>query len=134
MSELNKQKARLFVEAVLNEGRVELIDELVAVDYVGDIPWPEQTVIGRDELRRLVIAHRRSYPDLYIKIEDEIAEHDLVVLRWRATATTARTGASSCLRCWTGISVIRLLAGRQVDTYTAVAPSARHVPLRTETF
>lgn len=130
MSELNKQKARLFVEAVLNEGRLELIDELVAVDYVGDIPWPEQTVIGRDELRQLVIAHRRTYPDLYIKIEDEIAEHDLVVLRWRATATTARTGASSgCLRCWTGISVIRLLAGRQVDTYTAVAPSVRHVPL-----
>lgn len=129
MSELNKQKARLFVEAVLNEGRIELIDELVAIDYVGDIPWPERKVIGRDELRRLVITHRRTYPDLYIKIEDEIAEHDLVVLRWRATATPPPTDASGgCSRCWKGISIIRLLAGRQVDTYTAAAPSARHVP------
>jgi predicted SnoaL-like aldol condensation-catalyzing enzyme len=129
LSELNKQKARMFVEAVLNEGRIELIDELVAVDYVGDIRCPEQTVIGRAELRRLVMDHRRTYPDLYVKIEDEIAENDLVVLRWRATATTPETGATggrSC--CWTGISVIRLLAGRQVDTYTAVAPGVTGVP------
>jgi hypothetical protein len=35
VSELNKQKVRLFVEAVWNEGRLELIDELVADDYVG---------------------------------------------------------------------------------------------------
>ena len=34
-SELNKRKVRLFVEAVWNEGRLELIDELVAADYVG---------------------------------------------------------------------------------------------------
>jgi len=129
LSELNKQKARMFVEAVLNEGRIELIDELVAVDYVGDIRCHEQTVIGRAELRRLVIAHRRTYPDLYIKIEDEIAEQDRVVLRWRATATTPRTGGTGGSRCcWTGISVIRLLAGRQVDTYTALAPGATGVP------
>lgn len=125
MSELNKQKARLFVDAVLNEGCVELIDELLAADYVGDIPVPERTRIGRDELRRLVIAHRLRHPDLYVKIEDEIAEDDRVVLRWRATATTPPTAASGgCLRCWTGISVIRLLAGKQVDTYTALATNA----------
>ena len=38
VSEHNKQKVRLFVEAVLNEGRLELIDELVAADYAGHIP------------------------------------------------------------------------------------------------
>lgn len=118
----------MFVEAVLNEGHIELIDELVAVDYVGDILCPEQTVIGRAELRRLVMGQRRVYPDLYVKIEDEIAERDLVVLRWRATATTPETGASGGCLCWTGISVIRLLAGRQVDTYTAVAPGVTGLP------
>ena len=44
VSELNKQKVRLFVEAVLNEGRLELIDELVAADYMGQIPCPERRV------------------------------------------------------------------------------------------
>ena len=129
VSELNKQKIRLFVRAVLNEGRVELIDELVAADYMGHLPCAEPTVVGRDELRRLVIAHRLSHPDLYIKIEDEIAEDDLVVIRWRATTSTPATRASTDYpRRWSGISIIRLLAGRQVDTYTAVVPSVIDVP------
>ena len=38
VSELNKRKVRLFVEAVLNEGRLDLIDELVAADYMGHFP------------------------------------------------------------------------------------------------
>jgi len=129
VSELNKQKIRLFVQAVLNEGRLELIDELVAADYVGQLPWAESTVVGRDELRRLLIAHRLSHPDLYIKIEDEIAEDDVVVIRWRATGTTSATrAANDYLQWWSGISVIRLVAGRQVDAYTAVVPSATDVP------
>ena len=37
-SELNKRKVRLFVEAVWNEGRLELIDELVADNYFGRVP------------------------------------------------------------------------------------------------
>ena len=129
VSELNKQKIRLFVQAVLNEGRLELIDELVAADYMGQLPWAESTVVGRDELRRLLIAHRLSHPDLYIKIEDEIAEDDVVVIRWRATGTTsANRAATDYLQWWSGISVIRLVAGRQVDAYTAVVPSATDVP------
>jgi predicted SnoaL-like aldol condensation-catalyzing enzyme len=129
VSELNKQKIRLFVQAVLNEGRLELIDELVAADYMGQLPYTESTVIGREELRRLVIAHRVRHPDLYVKIEDEIAEDDVVVIRWRATGSTSATrSGTDHLPWWSGISVIRLLAGRQVDTYTAVVPSATDVP------
>ncbi|MBV8954911.1 MAG: nuclear transport factor 2 family protein [Solirubrobacterales bacterium] len=127
ISGLNKQKVRLFVQAVLNEGRVELIDELVAADYMGHLPCGEPTVVGRDELRRLLIAHRLSHPDLYIKIETEIAEDDLVVIRWRATTSSAAARGSTPRQC-SGISIIRLLAGRRVDTYTAVVPSVIDVP------
>jgi predicted ester cyclase len=121
VSELNKHKVRLFVEAVLNGGRLELIDELVAADYTGQVPCSGR-VTGRDALRQALIARRLKHPDLQIKIEDEIAEDDRVVLRWRATASSRGTGAiSDDPRCWSGISVIRLLAGRQVDMYSAVA-------------
>jgi predicted SnoaL-like aldol condensation-catalyzing enzyme len=122
VSELNKQKVRLFIEAVLNEGRLELIDDLVAADYTGQIPCSERRVDGRDELRQLLTARRLKHPDLHIKIEDEIAEDDRVVFRWRATARSEGTRAiTDDPRCWAGISVIRLLAGRQVDMHTAVA-------------
>jgi predicted SnoaL-like aldol condensation-catalyzing enzyme len=121
-SELNKRKVRLFVEAVWNEGRLELIDELVAADYVGRAPRIERGVQGPEGVRRLVSSARRAHPDLYVKIDDQIAEDDRVATRWRATtgapvarATTARTHRTPC---YEGISIIRLLAGKQVDSHT----------------
>jgi predicted SnoaL-like aldol condensation-catalyzing enzyme len=123
VSELNKLKVRLFVEAVLNEGRLELIDELVAADYIGHVPCAAAAVAGPEGVRRLVSNRRRAHPSLYIKIEDQIAEDDLVVTRWQATTTapgaqpaTARAGR---IPCCAGISIIRLLAGKQVDSRTA---------------
>ncbi len=128
MSELNKQKVRLFIEAVLNEGRLELIDDLVTADYAGDIPCAKRRVTGPDELRELLIARRVTHPDLHIKIDDEIAEDDRVVLRWRATASSPGPPATTDTpQRWSGISVIRLLAGRQVDMHTAVARIASDV-------
>jgi hypothetical protein len=117
VTERNKRKVWLFMEAVLNEGRLELIEELVAADFVGHMPGLSSPVVGPAELRRLVSQVRGSYADLYIKIEDQIAEDDRVVVRWRATATSAgepsNTSEQAC-RC-TGVSIVRFLAGKQVD-------------------
>ena len=52
VSELNKLKVRLFVEAVWNEGRLELIDELVAADYVGHFACAGLDVAGPEGVRR----------------------------------------------------------------------------------
>ena len=121
VSELNKSKIRLFVEAVLNEGRLELIDDLVAVDYIGHAPSLEPGVRGPEGVRRLVSSRRRECPDLYVKIEDQIAEEDRVVTRWRATERDLRRpGAAQRegTRRYSGISIVRLLAGKQVDSHT----------------
>ena len=122
--EHNKLKVRLFVEEVWNQGRLELIDELVADDYVGRIPCAETTVRGPPGVRRLVSSGRRAYPDLYIKIDDQIAEDDRVVTRWQATAGAPVARASNApATCYAGISVVRLLAGKQVDSDTAYTNS-----------
>jgi len=110
-SELNKRKVLLFVEAVWNEGRLELIDELVAADYLGRVPLIERGVHGPEGVRRLVAHGRRAHPGLYVKIDDQIAEDDRVATRWRAM-TTGRTP------CYSGVSIIRLLAGKQVESHT----------------
>jgi predicted SnoaL-like aldol condensation-catalyzing enzyme len=114
VSELNKRKIRRFVEDVWNEGRLELIDELVALDYIGHFSCLPDGVVGPDGLQRLVATRRQAHPGLYVKIDDQIAEDDLVVTRWRAI-DEARGGCS-------GISVIRLLGGKLVDSHTAVTP------------
>jgi predicted ester cyclase len=110
-SELNKRRVRLFVEAVCNEGRLDLVDELVADDYVGRCGSAAGGVRGPAGVRSLVSGYRRAHPDLEVKIDDQLAEEDRVATRWRVTSD-ART------RCWAGISIIRLLAGKQVDSHT----------------
>jgi predicted SnoaL-like aldol condensation-catalyzing enzyme len=122
VSELNKLQVRLFVEAVWNQGRLELIDELIAADYLGHLPCAGPAVTGPEGLRRLVASRRRAHPGLHVKIEDQIAEDDRVRTRW--TATTTGPGARSAgpaaghAPCCAGISIIRLLAGKQVDSRT----------------
>ncbi len=134
MSELNKLKVRLFFEAVLNEGRLELIDELVGADYVGRVPCLQQRVLGPEGVRRFLTSP--SYIDLYVKIEDQIAEDDRVVTRWHATAQArdarARPPAVPAPR-YAGISIIRLLAGKQVDShteYTVLTRNASYEPVK----
>jgi SnoaL-like polyketide cyclase len=122
VSELNKLKVRLFVEAVWNEGRLELIGQFVAADYIGHFPCTETAVAGPEGVSRLVSDHRRAHPGLYIKIEDQVAEDDRVVTCWLATTATAEARPTSTLAwrtpCYAGISIIRFLAGRQVDSRT----------------
>jgi hypothetical protein len=122
VTELNKRRVALFVEAVWNQGRLELIDELIAADHLGEVSCLKEPVVGPDGVRRLVSSHRLAQPALYIKIEDQIAEDDLVATRWQATARTPdRRASAGGPPCCSGISVIRLLAGRLVDTHTTVA-------------
>jgi predicted ester cyclase len=118
VSELNKRKVRFFVEAVWNEGRLDLIEELIAADYTGCFARLESRVLGPEGVRQLVSSRRRAYPELYIKIEDQIAEDDRVVTRWRAAAEANGGAALACTRQCSGISIVRLLAGKQVDSHT----------------
>jgi SnoaL-like polyketide cyclase len=105
VSELNKLKVRLFVGAVINEGRLELIDDLVTADYVGRLPCIKRDVVGPGGVRRLVSTRRSLYPDRYVCIGDQIAEDDRVAVRWRTPG-------------YSGISIVRFLAGKQVESHT----------------
>ena len=122
ITELNKRKVQLFVDAVWNGGRLELIDQLVAADYVGHVPFLDPAVMGPDGVRRVVSSHRGAHPDLYIKIEDQIAEEDRVMTSWKATVappdTTATDDSARRAFCYVGISIIRLLAGKHVESCT----------------
>jgi predicted SnoaL-like aldol condensation-catalyzing enzyme len=125
VTERNKQKVRLFVEAVLNEGRLELIEQLVAADFVGHLTGVSSPVIGAAEVQRLVSSTRCIYPDLYVKIEEQIAEDDQVVVRWRATVLSVGTDSTSGRGAdYAGMSIVRFLAGKQVDSRTEYATVA----------
>src|ERR1041384_5899381 len=86
VSELNKEKVRLFVDAVLNGGQLEMIDELIAADYLGHVRCLGQTVIGPAGVHQLVSGQRGRYPELRFTIADLVAEDDRVAVRWQARA------------------------------------------------
>jgi len=139
VSEFNKLRVQLFVEAVLNEGRLELIDELIAADFVGHIPCAEPEVTGPAGVRQLVSSHRHAHPGLHVKIEDQIAEEDRVVTRWHATVPAREPQGLPASRtaCCAGISITRLLAGKQVDSHTectnvTASPGLAGLPLTPE--
>jgi predicted ester cyclase len=121
--EHNKEKVRLFVQGVLNEGRLDLIDELVGNDYVGHVPDAAECVFGPQGLRRLVASRRSACPGLHIRILDQVAEADRVATRWQATSGARPAGEP--VRSCEGISIVRLLAGKQVDSHTEYTAPTR---------
>jgi predicted ester cyclase len=119
ISELNKQRVLEFVVEVLNGGRLELIDDLVARDFIGQLECAGAAIIGPEGVRRFVSHRRIAYPGIYLHVEDQIAEDDRVATRWRATAgsdsqVTGGPGAAGS----GGITITRMLAGKQVEAYT----------------
>ncbi|WP_396610615.1 ester cyclase [Haloferax sp. S1W] len=83
----NKEIARKLPEEAINEGNLDIIDELVADDYVGRNPAVPEPYHGPDGVKEFVSMVRTAFPDLEYTVEDLIAEGDKVVRRDRATGT-----------------------------------------------
>jgi len=85
----NKAALGRFEDAV-SSGNDEIIstmlDELVAPDAVISTPLPVEGS-GAEKLNEIFTRLRRAYPDLYVTVEDVIAEGDRVVARNSVTGT-----------------------------------------------
>jgi hypothetical protein len=57
----------------------------------------------------LVAGWRARVPALQVHLRDAVVEDDLVAVRWTAT------GAGEA---WSGTSMVRMLAGKQVESWT----------------
>jgi steroid delta-isomerase-like uncharacterized protein len=120
MSEGNKNLARRFMEEVYNKGNVDLIDKVVAPDYVDHDPnSPEGMGGGADGAKQFVEMYRSAFPDLQMTVEDLIAEGDKVVVRWTARGThqgeLMGIPPSGNRVEVTGISVDRIEGGKFVE-------------------
>jgi predicted ester cyclase len=75
---------RVFNEA-LNQGKLELVDELFTAAFV-DHSTPEQAT-GPAGVKQFFASVRSSFPDIHVSIDDIIAEGPKIVVRttWRGT-------------------------------------------------
>ena len=78
---------RMFDE-IINQGRLEVADELFADDYVDHGPMGD--IAGRDGFKELVARWREAVPDVHCEIDHVIVEGDLAA--WLVHTTGTHTG------------------------------------------
>jgi predicted ester cyclase len=85
-AEENKAVIRRLVEEVYNGNNLDLLDKLVAQDMVNHSAAPEHQH-GIEGFRRVNSWVRDAFSDAHYRIEDMIAEGDMVACRITASGT-----------------------------------------------
>ena len=84
----NKEKARRLLEEAFGQGELEIVDEVLDPDFVCYDPNSESGAVrGADTIKQEIEWFRNAMPDLTYTVEDQVAEGDKVVTRYRATGT-----------------------------------------------
>jgi steroid delta-isomerase-like uncharacterized protein len=119
MSTLDKGTFLRLMDAIWNERRLEVLDDIVASDYVRHDPAFPGEVRGPGGFKQYVLAMCTPFPDARVSIEDVIAEGDRMAIRWIFQGKHSgefmgipATGKDLAL---TGISIIRIRDGKIVE-------------------
>jgi steroid delta-isomerase-like uncharacterized protein len=76
-----------YFEDVWNEGRLEVLDELLTSDYRNHSPSAPNPPPGPAGLKPIVAAMRAAFPDLHYAIEDLVLGENAVAVRVTLTGT-----------------------------------------------
>ena len=85
-AEENKAIMRRYF-SVFEQGNIDLLDELLAPDYVNHTPATPDLPTGPEGVKGVVSMFRSGMPDLKVLIEDMIAEGDKVATRYTLEGT-----------------------------------------------
>jgi predicted ester cyclase len=121
-TEENKALIRRLMEQANSKGNLDVVDELVAPDYVLHTPAsPTGEVHGTEDYKQLISMQRSAAPDLIFMVEDQIAEGQKVVTRYSARGThqgefmgSAPTGKQANT---TGIVISRIAGGKIAEEW-----------------
>jgi len=124
MSEQNKALARRSIEEIWNQGKLAVIDELVASDATFHDPSvPGGKFTGPQGMKQFVQIYLGAFPDVRLTINDQIAEGEEVVTRWTATGThsgelmgIAPTNKRATV---TGVDIDRYQGGKVVEAWAS---------------
>lgn len=89
--EKNKQIIETYFNEVWNKGRVDLLDELLADNYINHTPSTPNPPKGAKGLKPIVEAIRKGFPDLHYEIKDIISTREKVIARVVMTGTQSDT-------------------------------------------
>ncbi|MBO9635439.1 MAG: ester cyclase, partial [Chitinophagaceae bacterium] len=85
--EQNERMVKRYYNEVWNEGKLNVLDELLAAGYINHTPSTPNPPIGPDGLKPIVAAIRKAFPDLHYEIKDVIVNDSMAVARVIMTGT-----------------------------------------------
>lgn len=118
----NSAIALRLINEVWNAGSLEVLDEIMAPDFVSHGPTHDETK-NLDDFRTFVAAMRSAFPDLVITAEQVIADGERMAVAWRVTGTNTgtldelpATGQSASLL---GVTLYRFADGKIAESWYA---------------
>jgi steroid delta-isomerase-like uncharacterized protein len=119
--ESNKRIVTRYYEELLNEGRLDVVDELFSEEFLRDDEQVPGRLKGRAAVQRTVRAFREGFSDFHEDVEDLFATDDRVAARFRFTGThdgtflnVRPTGRSVSMN---GIEIFQLQDGRITNVW-----------------
>ena len=115
----NASVVQRFIDQVINQGRYEVCDEIVAEDFVELDPLPGQRQ-GREGLKEVIAMMRAAFPDIHWINDESLPSGEKVVTRftWTGTQRGPFLGIPATGRRVTvkGVVIDRLVNGRMTDS------------------
>jgi predicted ester cyclase len=84
--EQNKLLIRRYIEEIINTGNTDGIERFISPDYT-EVYENARHLLGIDGAKQHVLGVRRTYADLHLTVEHQIAEGDWVVTQITARGT-----------------------------------------------
>ena len=117
----NKTRASRIWNEIWNLGALDVVDEVIAENYLGYIPAMPDAIRGTEGFKQLITTYRTGYPDVHVSVEDMVAEGDRVVVRWtsRGTNTGSLMGMPATGKPVevAGISIFRFEDGKVAEEW-----------------
>jgi predicted ester cyclase len=117
--------AKLMVKRLFEEpwtGKFDVIDEFVATNYVGHDPSEPEPIRGPEGLKAQIQKYLDGFPGGGIKVDEQVAEGNLVATRWtgRGTQTGEIAGIAPTGKEVTisGFTFSRIEGGKVVEEWT----------------
>ena len=108
----NKSIIQRIWEEILNEGKTEKMNELVASDYVYHGPGGYE-IKGTEGLKKFITWLHTSFPNIHFTLDALIAEGDKVVTFW----TMKGTHKSNKPVSFQGIIISRFVGGKVAEDW-----------------
>jgi C-1 hydroxylase len=82
-AEENKAIMRRIIEEAFNKGNLAVVDEYTAADYI----FGDNESKGSETVKQTITRQRTAFPDFHQKLDDIVAEGDIVAHRCTMTGT-----------------------------------------------